>query len=959
MANLTDLLRQMGQGSVTRGWGAVAVFSRARLNRLLEQQYIQRFERLTFMPSFVGDAHDDKQPGDRVSVAALELGPPLLSFSNASLFDSKAVLTMNIVAGRCSGLHPGEGTGVATTLSSTFAITEAMGFKLNMEIDLAMVEGEIDRQGKVTLDLAGAVNIHCNLGDDEQRKQFDSFFQASFEALPPDRSVFQLGMLELKGYNRLTPKAFRLATQAAPGAKVRGALNFGDGAVVVLIKLLGNESQGQFPLTGSFPYLIPDDQEGGGDKYSATLVLSHEMRPYLTPGGLEVQNKLRFPGANAFVERERHTPYDLAVFGNISPTATSYHLEPAFVTMKAGTTQRFTLRDGLDQEVTTANWTAVSLRSHSAKGHGSISNGVYTAATVQDMGHEALRVVITATHGDFTASALVQVVIGSMELAPRVAAYPGGANAQPLVLSASMLGGGTPSWALRGAEYGSLVTEGGRALFTADARAGKKALAVQQVEASGAEQRQASLLLVNGQQMLPIDPPVVPALNHTLNVQLEDDSSLLPGLTRRWTVMGGAGSVDEVSGLYTAPAQGESSNVVACEVVRNGVVFATGYSVVEVSEVLAESGWSDLAFFTIEVPGGAENKYGTVLRNGYQQIRLRIRVKTIPKKPGPDPTLNEEEKGSITLVMANGHDIPFLGELQEGIGPDEDEEWYTHKGANRFELAVQQGQEAQVEYTEVFYYLHCRARAGESADIYAKFKASNNSEYRSTDYTDKNDRVDITPLEIPVFDTNNYRFDVVRVTGGSPGVNPSPEPPSDPLTDDLFNLHLRTVDYWRLSYPNTDFETVEFFSDDGKEVNTSTLAWESEQQREKYFSWTGWIFRAPLPKKALVAADADTDKVNFDEAMKEVLVPGDEPDDERLPDIAVVESGAVHGKLIISLHRSNRVPYIPPDGGPRDKLSEDLLVRLIDTKGNPHVRRISFLPRGTTGRRNRLITQER
>ncbi|MBO1542162.1 hypothetical protein [Pseudomonas sp. OA65] len=227
--SLESLLARMRQGSVTQGWGAVSIFSRGRLNRLLEQQYIERFNTLGFLPPFNGQVFLDDLKSNYVELEGLMLGPPRLSFNTASLTNSTAVVSMNILSGRYAASRHSAGT--VKTLSSTFNIAESQGFQVEMDIDLSVVVGEIDKQGKVKLNLAEGVNFRCNLaGDDEATNtRLSDFLKQRFLTLPAHRSVFQLGMLELKGYNPLTPTSFRILTQAAPGAKVKGALNFGEG----------------------------------------------------------------------------------------------------------------------------------------------------------------------------------------------------------------------------------------------------------------------------------------------------------------------------------------------------------------------------------------------------------------------------------------------------------------------------------------------------------------------------------------------------------------------------------------------------------------------------------------------------------------------------------------------------------------------------------------------------------
>lgn len=90
------------------------------------------------------------------------------------------------------------------------------------------------------------------------------------------------------------------------------------------------------------------------------------------------------------------------------------------------------------------------------------------------------------------------------------------------------------------------------------------------------------------------------------------------------------------------------------------------------------------------------------------------------------------------------------------------------------------------------------------------------------------------------------------------------------------------------------------------------------------------------------------DKIKFDEAVEYVVKA--EPLD--LPvNMSVFESG----KFIISLHRSDRVPFVNAGNPDRDKLYRSLVVSLLDKLGNIHRRRISFLSEGTIGRRNRLV----
>lgn len=124
--------------------------------------------------------------------------------------------------------------------------------------------------------------------------------------MPGRCARFELGTVDFSGYGPLTPTGFILRTQAAPGARVRDAVNYGDGAVLVFIRLRDSLLDGQPPGT-SYPYLLPD----GG--YSATLVLNKDMLGHASDDGLELLARLLFPELNAFVKKVDSTPLDRTI----------------------------------------------------------------------------------------------------------------------------------------------------------------------------------------------------------------------------------------------------------------------------------------------------------------------------------------------------------------------------------------------------------------------------------------------------------------------------------------------------------------------------------------------------------------------------------------------------------------------------------------------------------------------
>ncbi|NAS95437.1 hypothetical protein CU664_07740 [Pseudomonas syringae pv. actinidifoliorum] len=947
--SMRDILDKLAAGAGTQGWGAIAAISRSDLNQQLQRQYVERYQRLAFMPLFTGEVRGQDLSVDTLGLEGVELGVPTLLFSSAA----SVVVAMNIVAGRYSSVH--QSLSSATTVSGTFKITESMGFRLTMTVRLAT-----DDTGQVTLNLAEGFAFTCNLAglDRDGNVRLAQFFADMFKQIPLHRSVFSLVQVGLEQYQAQPPASFRVFPMVAPGAVDAGAENFGDGALLLFMRLHGSLDEGQFPPAESLPYPIPDKHGTHDPDYGSTLILSREGMADVDPERLPVLDSLHFTGGDSFAVLERDRHEDLLVFSILRAAQAS--VVPAFTTIKAGQTQRFSVHNEQGQIIAATKWTAVSLQSHTDAGHGSISNdGVYTAPDPETIGHDSLRVVITATYNESgvtrTASALLSVVFESMELAPRVTVVAGGDLLQPVSLNVSTLDARPVRWALRGTEYGQLSQNGHAGLFVADARSGKKALVAQQIEAHGSEIGVATVLIANGQQMLRIEPAFVPRARKSQAVQLNEDSTLLPGLRRRWKVIGGEGTVDQ-QGRFMPPERSVvASSVVSCEVVNNSVVLASGYSVIELSQVYDEPGWEELSMFTVTLPGGADNqRSGNLYPNGYQQVRLQIKTQAIAVD-GNDLTLSVTERASMRLVDNDTRqNLESVNPSIDGIAEEDDQAWRVSLQRNRFELAgaaldpAESGLNAPVIVTQNFY-LHSRENAGLVGTFYATFKKDSGRWLTSLELEDINSRVFITPLRPPRFETSNYTFVPTRTLGG--GGDPPAEPPAENAADDPFDFHLKTTDYWTLSARNPDtsqsvsFETLKFLPVGAKETpNKSIILWESEQTKEIMFSFTGYIFDDS-------AKAGDAEKIGFDKDDLKAIIKNAES-----LDVNVRTDVFEKGKLVITLHRTWPIEYVAAGDGTttRDSLSGSLAVRLIDNQGNAHNRKVSFLPDGV-GRRNRLM----
>jgi len=934
------LLERMRQGSVTLGWGAVAAYSRDRLNRLLEQQYLGRLEKNAYLPPC--DLTLMRAPSPTTwELRGVEFGSPLLSFTNASVSDSKAKVVLNLVKGTVST----NGQRI-----SNYEITEALGLWVEMEIDLETVRGEVDPYGQVTLNLTKGAKFASNLFEDvpELNQLLAKELGAWMNTAPTRCALFVLGTVDFAGYEALTPKDFILRTQAAPGAMVRGADNYGDGAVLVFMQLRDNTLRGQSP-DDTYLYLLPD-----GD-YSATLVLNKDMLSHASDDGLELLARLLFPELNAFVKKADHTPFDRAIFGNIDPLLTSLTVKPAQgAVVLAGKQQQFTLHDGIDQQLKdNITWTVENPQSHTRAGHGTINaQGLYTAPAQSEIGQDILSVVIKAeyTKGKDIYSAAARLLVKSEAVLVMSSSIALPLDGQTPWVDLWNAGEGSVAWELLEPQLGELATLGDRsARFVPSLKAPKRVVSVQEVQAMAGEQRQAALVMVHNQPLVALDPPFVAKLAYSSNTQLSDVNRIMPNAPRRWRMLAGAGSVTP-SGQFTASTPHKpQSNVVACEVVTNGVVFAAGYSVLKETAVQAQASWKSLQLFTITVGKSNQGTRGMIDSNGYQQLEVEVTVQT-QQVDGKDYKLSPAEIASMTLFDRSGQKIISLCGSEEGIGSFYGNVWRTSLKRNIFllgnetspvadEAAAQPVIERAPEDRTIRQIFYLQRRGTSSSQVfYAGFQAANGEWFYSNDTSHNNATIEVQVRTPEPYKTSDYTFIRKRVAGGGGDLGGA-----DPEHED-FDLHPVTDDYWMLDYKAGTFYTAEFVkarqSDNERDVNTSMVRWESSAGNELFHSYTGYLFQNQ--------GMTEPEKVSFDGGMAQVL---GRTDFER-----EVTTQYEAGLLVIANFRNwNRELRDARDLDAFKKMSEPLRVQLRDARGNVHVIQIDYLSPDTIGDRNVLV----
>ncbi|EKT4524875.1 hypothetical protein QEM13_004203 [Pseudomonas putida] len=247
------------------GWGIIAAMDRAKVNRLLIQEYIRHFTEGSYIEPQSGTVNTSGSWLYAIENAVLDV--PRLSFENASVRNSKARLRMAMVAGNLVGIEQ-KSKRVVRTIEHYSPVLRP---ELQIDLTLSEVPGDVAAGGEIFLDLASGTNFLFKFaGTPDEQTKLGAFFKQKFEALTEEKRVYQLGRIMPGGNEAMRPEQFELLTHPRDPKSLDG-----EGAVISLIKLEG-DAEGTRPNSDDvIKYLIPND---AGKDYSATVMLaSHRL----------------------------------------------------------------------------------------------------------------------------------------------------------------------------------------------------------------------------------------------------------------------------------------------------------------------------------------------------------------------------------------------------------------------------------------------------------------------------------------------------------------------------------------------------------------------------------------------------------------------------------------------------------------------------------------------------------
>lgn len=965
-----EILKQMAGQSVTFGWGAVTVFNKTRLNRLLEQQYVSRMEGNSFFPGFAGEISLSSSLNATVKLDSVVLGKPLLSFEQAaSLDESMATVTLNIVSGNLLLMQPGE---KAARVNTSLKIRESHGYQVTMRLQLSMITGDVSELGVVMMDLSKGVDFSCNLLPDAlDQVPLGAGFKEFFNSLPETQRVFVLGVLDMGCYDPLAPKEFSILTQRAPGADNVTASNYGDGGVVVFVRVAADTEKGNLPREGSgFPYLIPDDQdELGQDIYSAAVVVTQKWSDYVNDKSIEQLSNLLVPGSDSFLSKDDAVPFDYINFGNVNPSATQLVIHPLLSTLKVGQTQAFSVKRSDGTAVSGVTWTAKSLNSHTLKGDGAInSDGIYTAMGVDDIEADTARVVITGTvildDVFYKVSAAVMVTAERMVIAPQVSSRIIELNPKTITLLAATSATSKLTWSLSLPSVGKLevLGSGNTAIYTppTDSQTAFETVQVISVyDEAHNETAQSTVVLFKNHLSLGVSPAHISHLTKgkTVTFTVEED---FPAEETTWSVIRGGGVFENPeSGVFTAPDPVvDPVTLVKC-VKTAGIFTFTGYSTIEFDKFEEGPGWTELTKFTVKVRDRSGNlgPTGYAYRNGLQQIKLAVSIETQVLNSNPQRPSSLELQ-SLRLVTSGGAEV---NPLKPGDMSPSGDAWATTTIANAYHLYPVAGVPAlgltsseplDEESTATFeLYVQTTMPAKANDTFHLSFVGGNNKKtFYSNSKDSINGEVNLTPVDPPKLMVNrDYTFDKIQIsdgtleTGITTAINQHEQ--AEPEPGDYYDFHLNTVDYYELKFVNCKMARLTFLPDATDVAYKSTIRWESRLLEETMFSFSGYAWN-PAKLTDVKPCEEKSSNIYVDPLMANIMSIKTAP---KFP----LEKAIAEGDFIVSMHRTDDVRYgaVTPKFV-RDILYNDINIAFVDQYGNTYRCVVGFPPESTHDRQN-------
>lgn len=259
---LNDLLAKMAGKTITHGWDAIVVYQRGQANKLLKQQFIQRFIDGNILPP-VSDVIESEDT-EWLHTHNLTLSAPYLSFPEAGTGDSIVQVSMDFITGMIiTTQESDDGTKRVKTIEKINPLHSPF---ISMKVPLLKAPGSVNEIGEVQFDIKEGDDFTNNLVvNGVSQLMINSFFKNRFDKTPAEKLIFKLGTISNYEHEQFQPEEFVIRTMGAPNTASRGSQDEGDGAVVLFVQVKNGSKE---PGKTEVDWLLADD-------YTSALVVSN------------------------------------------------------------------------------------------------------------------------------------------------------------------------------------------------------------------------------------------------------------------------------------------------------------------------------------------------------------------------------------------------------------------------------------------------------------------------------------------------------------------------------------------------------------------------------------------------------------------------------------------------------------------------------------------------------------
>ncbi|WP_447742007.1 hypothetical protein [Pseudomonas laurentiana] len=202
-------------------WPMIAGLDRKKVNQLLFQAYVQRFNASSFLPPVSGVIEGGGAEW-RYKIESFLLSEPVLNFKSLDISKSRAEMSMQVLGGTQISQKFINGQWYAQAIEY---INPLQGPELLFKLRLQDTPIAVGVEGGLSIDLSTSDDFELTFAESpEEQKLGGDFFKILFGKLKPEQRVYPVGKIELGAIPWFRPKAAVLRTQRKPGKGNDGAL---------------------------------------------------------------------------------------------------------------------------------------------------------------------------------------------------------------------------------------------------------------------------------------------------------------------------------------------------------------------------------------------------------------------------------------------------------------------------------------------------------------------------------------------------------------------------------------------------------------------------------------------------------------------------------------------------------------------------------------------------------------